>query len=146
MSRSLNTHAQVNGAFLYKLNPNDKETAISASIVIGGLSGEFIHARDTEKYLVNKKIFTNEVLQEALKVLDREIVAKVIPGDLEPEYRKKCALGIFYKVIILFWSFRGSSLANFVECMPATCEYFIFVQSKENQPLPAQTQTLIMSD
>lgn len=96
MTRSQNTHAQVNAAFLYKLT--DKETVITARIVFGGLSGQFIHASKTEKYLVGEKIFTNEVLQGALTILKNEIVVEEIAGDLDPEFRKKCALGLFYKV------------------------------------------------
>ncbi|XP_063828787.1 uncharacterized protein LOC135078132 [Ostrinia nubilalis] len=100
MPRAQNAHAQVNAAFLYKFDHHDKETVLSASIVMGGISAHFTHARKTEQYLVKKKIFTNEVLQEALKILEKEIKAEEIPGDLEPEYRKKCALGLFYKGLL----------------------------------------------
>ncbi|KAL0878729.1 hypothetical protein ABMA27_003779 [Loxostege sticticalis] len=100
MPRSQNAHAQVNAAFLYKFDRLDKETVLTASIVIGGISAHFTHARKTEQYLGNKKIFTNEVLQEALQVLEKELKPEEFPGDLEPEYRKKCALGLFYKGLL----------------------------------------------
>ncbi|KAG6455924.1 hypothetical protein O3G_MSEX009477 [Manduca sexta] len=100
MSRSQNAHAQVNAGFLYQFDRNNNEVVIATRIVIGGLSAHFVHARDTEKYLVNKKIFTNEVLQEALRVLEHELIVEEIAAEMKPEYRKKTALGLFYKGLL----------------------------------------------
>lgn len=98
MPRAQNAHAQVNAAFLYTFDHHDQALVLSARIVIGGLSAHFVHARKTEQYVANKKIFTNEVLQEALKILDSEMVVDDIAGEMKPKYRRKCALGLFYKV------------------------------------------------
>lgn len=98
MPRAQNAHAQVNAAFLYKFGQHDQDVVQSARIVIGGLSAHFVHARKTEQYLANKKIFTNKVLQEALKILDDELVVDDIAGEMKPKFRRKCALGLFYKV------------------------------------------------
>ncbi|KPJ03064.1 Xanthine dehydrogenase [Papilio xuthus] len=99
MPRSQNAHAQVHSAFLYELDV-DHETVKSARIVYGGLSGKFIHATKTETCLIGKKIFTNETLQLALEVLNGELIVEEIRGYLSPEYRKKCALGLFYKGLL----------------------------------------------
>ncbi|XP_049875547.1 uncharacterized protein LOC126373432 [Pectinophora gossypiella] len=99
MPRAQNAHAQVNGAFLYQFRAND-DIISTARIVITGLSGKFVHAKNTEEFLVHKNIFTNEVLQAALKILDKELIVEEIPGDLSPEYRRKCALGLFYKSLL----------------------------------------------
>lgn len=96
MPRSQNAFAQVNAAYLYKLD--GKDYVESASIVIGGLSAKFIHASKTEANLVAKYLYSNETLQEALTVLEKELIVEEIRGTLKPEYRKKCALGLFYKV------------------------------------------------
>lgn len=96
MPRSQNAYAQVNAGLLYKFD-KDHETVLNARIVFGGISAHFVHAGLTENYLVGKKVFTNEVLQHALQILDKEIIAKEIPGSLKPEFRKKLALGLFYK-------------------------------------------------
>lgn len=98
MPRAQNAHAQVNAAFLYEFDPHNPEIVLSARIVIGGLSEHFVHALKTEEYVRNKKIFTNEVLQGALKVLEAELIVDDIAGEMKPAYRKKCALGLFYKV------------------------------------------------
>ncbi|CAK1590833.1 unnamed protein product [Parnassius mnemosyne] len=100
MPRAQNAHAQVNAAFLYELNLNDQETVTSARIVIGGLSSKFVHAVKTEKFLRGRKLFTNETLQLALHVLEDELVVQEIRGFLSSEYRKKCALGLFYKGLL----------------------------------------------
>lgn len=99
MPRAQNAHAQVNAGFLYKFDKNQIEpTVMSSRIIYGGLSAKFVHARMTEMYLVGKRLFTNETLQEALHVLEKDLIVEEIPGELKPEYRKKCALGLFYKV------------------------------------------------
>ncbi|KAF9823388.1 hypothetical protein SFRURICE_006601 [Spodoptera frugiperda] len=78
-----------------------KDVVLSARIVIGGLSGKFVHATETEKFLHMKKIFTNEVLQQALKILEGELIVEEIAGEMKPAYRKKCALGLFYKGLLV---------------------------------------------
>ncbi|XP_037970324.2 xanthine dehydrogenase 1 [Plutella xylostella] len=100
MPRAQNAHASVNSAFLYKFNPDDKETVVSARIVFGGISATFVHAKKTEEFVVGKQVFTNKILQEALKVLEAELDVKEIPGEFKPEFRKKLALGLFYKGLI----------------------------------------------
>ncbi|XP_053608971.1 probable aldehyde oxidase gad-3 [Plodia interpunctella] len=100
MPRAQNAHAQVNAAFLYEFDKHDKDMVLSARIVIGGLSGKFVHATKTEEFLAKKKIFTNDVLQEALKVLDDELIVEEIAGEMKAAYRRKCALGLFYKGLL----------------------------------------------
>ncbi|XP_013192263.2 uncharacterized protein LOC106136308 [Amyelois transitella] len=100
MPRSQNAHAQVNAAFLYEFDQHNKDVVLSARIVIGGLSAKFVHATHTEKFLEKKKIFTNEILQKALQVLNDELIVEDIAGEMKPEYRRKCALGLFYKGLL----------------------------------------------
>lgn len=102
MPRSQNAAAIVNAAFLYRMK--NKETVTEVSIVFGGLSKKKIHAEETEKYILGKNIFTNEVLQEALKVLENELIVEPNPPEPSVEFRKKLALGLFYKVRILLLS------------------------------------------
>lgn len=97
MPRSQNAHALVNAGFLYKIHSSNN-TVQEARIVIGALSPSFIRASATEKYLEGKKLFTNETLQAALKIMEQELVVVANPPDPSVEYRKKAALGLFYKV------------------------------------------------
>ncbi|KAI8431845.1 hypothetical protein MSG28_004418 [Choristoneura fumiferana] len=73
MPRAQNAHAIVNAGYLYKLC-SLQTTVLEARIVYGGLSAHFVHAENTEKFLIRKKLFTNETLQAALKVLEQELV------------------------------------------------------------------------
>ncbi|XP_013192259.1 probable aldehyde oxidase gad-3 isoform X2 [Amyelois transitella] len=100
MPRSQNAHAQVNAAFLYEFDRHNSDVVLSARIVIGGLSAKFVHAYNTEKFLIKKKIFTNSVLQNALQILNDEILTEEIAGEPSPEFRKKVALGLFYKGLL----------------------------------------------
>lgn len=95
MPRAQNAHAIVNAAYLYKLC--SLQTVIEARIVYGGLSAEFVHARNTEKFLIRKKLFTNETLQAALKILEQELVVTENLPEPSVEYRKSLALNLFYK-------------------------------------------------
>lgn len=97
MPRAQNAFAHINAAFLYHFDIHG-DVVQSARIVIGGLSARFVHAKNTEAIVREKKIFTNNILQQALHVLDSELIVEEIPGVMSPEYRKKVALGLFYKV------------------------------------------------
>ncbi|XP_050550159.1 uncharacterized protein LOC118267487 [Spodoptera frugiperda] len=98
MPRNQNALAIVNAAYLIELGR--KNTVESASIVYGNIDPDFAHATDTENYLIGKNIFTNETLQEAIDLLDCELLPKDIPGEPSPECRKKLALGLFYKFVL----------------------------------------------
>lgn len=96
-SKEQNAHAEVNSAFLFKLDPKS-HIVLKASIVYGGINPRFTHAYDTEKYLTGCNIFTNKTLQEALYCLDKEIDPDFNPPEPMPFFRKKVALALFYKV------------------------------------------------
>ncbi|XP_038212504.1 xanthine dehydrogenase 1-like [Zerene cesonia] len=96
MPRSQNAHAIVHAGFLYKINTYDDKVS-DCRIVYGGLSTAFIRANLTERYLIGKKLFTNETLQGAISVLDKEMVVTENPPEPSVEYRRKLGLGLFYK-------------------------------------------------
>lgn len=77
----------------------------SATIVYGVLSPKFIHANATEQFLTGKKWFINETLTAAIKILQEELVVEDNPPEPSVEYRRKVALGLFYKVRILITLF-----------------------------------------
>nr|XP_049700113.1 uncharacterized protein LOC110380991 isoform X1 [Helicoverpa armigera] len=98
MPRSENAHALVNAGFLYKLTTEN--VVVSARIVYGALSPTFIRATATEQFLKGKKLFTNATLTSALKILEEELVVEDNPPEPSVEYRKKVALGLFYKGLL----------------------------------------------
>ncbi|XP_026741646.1 xanthine dehydrogenase/oxidase-like [Trichoplusia ni] len=98
MPRNQNALAIVNSAFLIKLSK--KNIVEFASIVYGNIDPNFDHATETEKYLVGKNVFNDDVLQAAIKVLSKELKPVEIAGEPSIESRKKLALGLFYKFIL----------------------------------------------
>lgn len=68
----------------------------------GGINPSFTHAYKTEKHLIGKHIFNNDALQAALHCLGEEIYPDVNPPDPTPYFRKKLALSLFYKVVLVF--------------------------------------------
>lgn len=97
MKRAQNAHAIVNAGFLYKLCDH-QSTVCDARIVYGGLSPQFVHAKETEKCLIGKKLFINQTLQAAVRVLEHELVVVENPPEPSVEYRKNLAINLFYKV------------------------------------------------
>lgn len=54
-------------------------------------------------------IFKDEVLQGALKELKEDLsVAEQIAGEMKPEFKIKCALGLLYKVNLSYSSTNSS--------------------------------------
>ncbi|KAF9416485.1 hypothetical protein HW555_006152 [Spodoptera exigua] len=98
MPRSTSYHSIVNAGFLYQLHNQNK--VICSRIAFGGLSPSFTRASKTERFLTGKQLFTNDTLQSAVKVLNEEIVVEENPPEPSVEYRRKLALGLFYKGLL----------------------------------------------
>ncbi|XP_072948794.1 xanthine dehydrogenase-like [Epargyreus clarus] len=98
MPRAQNAHAMVNAGFLYKLSPDNKVQ--DCRIVYGGLSPTFSRATKTEKFLKNRKLFVNETLSEAIKVLSNEMVVTEDPPNPSVAYRRQLAIALFYKCLL----------------------------------------------
>lgn len=97
MPRAQNAHAYVNAAFLFKFEDG---FISSARICFGGITPEFVHAKKTEKLLIGKNLYENELLQEAFHCLTSELNPDWVLPDACPEYRKNLAAALFYKFVI----------------------------------------------
>ncbi|CAH0562394.1 unnamed protein product [Brassicogethes aeneus] len=98
MPRAQNSHALVNAAFLLQLEDDYKVK--SARIVYGNINANFARASETEQYIIGKVLFDNDVLQNAFKLLDREIIPEFIKGEPQPDFRKKLAISLLYKYVL----------------------------------------------
>ncbi|XP_067011294.2 xanthine dehydrogenase/oxidase [Anabrus simplex] len=101
MPRAQNAHAYVNAGFMFRMTVQNHGTVLEyPTIVYGGIHPQFIHASKTEKYLAGKQLFSTEVLQCALDILDSEIHPDSVLTDSSPAYRKGLAKGLFYKFVL----------------------------------------------
>ncbi|XP_045484577.1 xanthine dehydrogenase-like [Pieris rapae] len=98
MPRSQNAHAIVHAGYLYELTHHNR--VLTCRIAYGGLSAQFNRAYDTEKKLKGRQLFDNDTLQSALRVLSQEMVGEENLPDMPLEYRRKLALGLFYKGLL----------------------------------------------
>lgn len=136
MQRAQNTHAYVNAGFLLK---SSKGLVNSIRICFGGISPDFVHAEKTEKYLRGKDLYTNDILQYALGLLNSELQPDWILPDACPDYRKYLAVSLFYKFVLstcphdrLHDSYRsGGSLLD----RPISSGIQSFETHKEKYPL-----------
>ncbi|XP_072438458.1 xanthine dehydrogenase-like [Chiloscyllium punctatum] len=114
MPQTQNSQSYVCAAFRVQLKPwFGIKSVESISMIYGGISDNFIHASNTEKYLQGKDITSDETLQGALAILAKE----VIPDDSDPlvaraEYRQSLALGLFYKFFLFLLGERYVSPYN----------------------------------
>lgn len=97
MPRAQNSHAYVNAGFLVELKGN---VISSARICFGGIAPEFVHATQTEKFIVGKNLYDNATLQQTLRSLTSELNPDWVLPDASPEYRKDLAAALFYKFIL----------------------------------------------
>ena len=115
MPRSTNAHAYVNGGFLAFVDvANNFKISGKPTIVFGGVAPDFIHATQTENFLYERNMNDQTAFQQALQILESELMPNDDPVLAAPEYRKKLALSLFYKVfqndklllsLTLFFSF-----------------------------------------
>ncbi len=99
--RSQNSHAYVNAGFKFEIdNLSNLLVKSLPNIVFGGISGTFIHAINTEKYLLGQKLSNPDTFKNALKILYNEIPPDPHPVLSDPQYRKNLACALFYKFIL----------------------------------------------
>ncbi|XP_063373978.1 uncharacterized protein LOC134661729 [Cydia amplana] len=147
--KAQNAHAEVNGAFLFKF---DRKThkIVTASIVYGGINPSFTHAYKTEKFLIGRDLFTNETLQGALHCLEKEVDPDFNPPEPSPHYRKKVALGLFYKCVIKLCPheilnpiYASGATLSFDDRPPVSRSYQEYDTNKADYPI---TQPLLKKE
>lgn len=97
MPRAQNSHSYVNAAFL--LQTNELEIK-SARLCFGGINSEQTHMEKVEKFLIGKCLYNNDILQEAIKILNNELQPDAVLPNASPEYRKSLAIALFYKFVL----------------------------------------------
>lgn len=98
--RSQNSHAYVNAGFKFDVDPSSLIVQSIPTIVFGGINDQFIHASNTEKFLLGRNLNDQNVLQNALIMLFNEVVPDADPVLADPEYRRMLACSLFYKYIL----------------------------------------------
>ncbi|XP_043496073.1 indole-3-acetaldehyde oxidase-like [Polistes fuscatus] len=99
MPRAQNAHAHINAGFLFKLDGNGIVLE-KPNILFGGIRPEFMHAVNTQEFLLQKSIFDKNVIKSAIDILDKELNPDHVLPDYSPEFRKTLAEGLFYKFIL----------------------------------------------
>ncbi|KAJ0176229.1 hypothetical protein K1T71_008403 [Dendrolimus kikuchii] len=98
MPRNQNALAIVNAGFLLKFD--SKNIVRKATIVYGNIRPDFVHAVNTENYLLGKNISRDDTLQGSVKMLEKEVLPTDNPPEASVECRKKLAIGLFYKFVL----------------------------------------------
>ncbi|KAL0419584.1 UNVERIFIED_CONTAM: Xanthine dehydrogenase 1 [Sesamum radiatum] len=109
--------AIVNAGMRVYLEEKDQKWVVSdASIVYGGVAPYSVSANETRKFLMGKH-WNKEMLQVALKVLEKDIVLKEdAPGGMV-EFRKSLILSFFFK-FFLWVCHQMDGVASFDETVP----------------------------
>ena len=99
MPRSSHAHAYVNAGLCARVDHQDSCRIVGEpTLVFGGMSPSFTHARKTEQFLSGKCVTDVTVLRSAMSILDQELnpEADLLAPDVS--YRKSVAQGLLYKV------------------------------------------------
>jgi len=98
MPRSSNAHAYVNAGFMALVDTSDNFKIVEKPrIVFGGLNSTFVHASETEAFLMGRSMADHDMFLEALGILAGELNPEADPVLAAPLYRKQLAIGLFYK-------------------------------------------------
>ena len=97
LPRAQNAHSYVNAAFLIQSNGAEIK---SARVCFGGINPEQTHIEKLEKFLIGKSLYNNDILQEALEILNTELQPDAVLPNASPEYRKSLAIALFYKFVL----------------------------------------------
>ncbi|XP_039453634.1 uncharacterized protein LOC120432483 [Culex pipiens pallens] len=95
-----NSRAYVNAGFLIKFRKEHVLVPERVTICFGGINPVFVHATETENYLIGRPLFTNETIQNALQLLSTELEPNPSLSEASPIYCKQLALSLFYKFIL----------------------------------------------
>lgn len=100
MPRSQNAHAYVNAGFKFDIDPSSKSVTTLPNMVFGGINETFVHAVNTEKYLVGKSLSDQNVLSNAFQILSKELLPSSDPVLSAADYRRSLAISLFYKFVL----------------------------------------------
>nr|XP_053649189.1 uncharacterized protein LOC128700182 isoform X1 [Cherax quadricarinatus]XP_053649190.1 uncharacterized protein LOC128700182 isoform X1 [Cherax quadricarinatus]XP_053649191.1 uncharacterized protein LOC128700182 isoform X1 [Cherax quadricarinatus]XP_053649192.1 uncharacterized protein LOC128700182 isoform X1 [Cherax quadricarinatus] len=117
--RTVNAHAHVNACFKMKLDPVDVKILEKPFLLFGGINADFIHAEQTEAYLVGKYLTEVVTVVEAAKILANEMTPDAKPQDASPQYRKSLAQSLFYKAVV---GFLGDKVSGDIRSAAAILE------------------------
>ncbi|XP_055372025.1 uncharacterized protein LOC129606005 [Condylostylus longicornis] len=98
MPRAQNAHASVNAAFLVSLN--EHQAVNSIRICFGGINSKFDRALSLETELIGLKLYEPETLAKSVQILESSLSPCNSLPDPSPQYRKKLAIGLFYKFLL----------------------------------------------
>ncbi|XP_063888909.1 uncharacterized protein LOC135115838 isoform X1 [Scylla paramamosain] len=101
--RAVNAHAYVNACFRMEVDPTDNfKVTHKPSILLGGINPNFIHATETENFLMGRRLNDQATVVEAAEILGREVQPDNHPQDASPAYRRSLSQALLYKTIVGF--------------------------------------------
>ncbi|XP_076115153.1 xanthine dehydrogenase-like isoform X1 [Mytilus galloprovincialis] len=97
--RAENSHSFVNAGIRMKIDKSNKFVVKEKPcIVFSGIAKDFVHAVQTENYLLGKELSDVKVIQGAMTTLATELIPDADIDPVEPSvgYRKNVAMGFLY--------------------------------------------------
>lgn len=108
--RTVNAHAYVNACFKIKVDPDDGfKVTETPTILYGGIHPNFIHAKQTESFLMGRSLMEVPAIIKAAKILGKEVKPDAKPQDASPQYRRSLAQSLLYKTIVSILGDKVSS-------------------------------------
>ena len=98
--RAISAHAYVNAAFVVPFEPATARVSERPTLLFGGISAQFVHAENTERFLTGRCLTDQATLSGALATLLEEVRPEHDPELADVSYRRRLASNLLYKVVL----------------------------------------------
>lgn len=99
--RAQNAPSYISCAFYFDIDRRNKYKVLKRpDIVYEGISDTFMHAHNTEQYLIGKELMMPEVLRQAFKVLKAELLPYEDHSLSSKSFRNSLGTALFYKYVL----------------------------------------------
>ncbi|KAJ7565972.1 hypothetical protein O6H91_02G083300 [Diphasiastrum complanatum] len=99
--RRVNAHPLLNAAYKFDIDPEKGLIRTPPVIVYGGIQSLPVRARKTESFLFGRSFMKPQVLDDALEILQKELILDTTIG--RTAYRSSLVAAYFYKAMLSLW-------------------------------------------
>ncbi|XP_043236080.1 indole-3-acetaldehyde oxidase-like isoform X1 [Amphibalanus amphitrite] len=98
--RAISAHAYVNAAFVVPYDSATGKVTERPTLLFGGISGQFVHAENTERFLTGRCLSEASTVSGALETLRGEVRPEPDPELADVSYRARLASHLLFKVMV----------------------------------------------
>lgn len=142
--RSTNSHAYINYGFRFNFENKDSKVLKSKPVLVfNGLSESFFHAHETEEFLCGKDLSNNDIFQNSVEILIKELELSGVKEIIDPlspssDYKINLAVSLYFKSILEFNTISNklkSTIENIIDIRTVSRSEQSFETKKNLHPI-----------